>query len=726
MTEQEIKRRAKNFATKWLTHRGYEKGETASFWRSLLHEVFNVENIDDFIEFERKVACGFIDGYIPSTQVLIEQKGKNIDLTKTYTQSDGSNVTPFQQAKRYADVLPNKKRPRWIVVCNFEEFRIYDLDLEYPEKNVQIVKLKDLGSEYYRLMFLVDIEQENIKKQNALSFKAGEIVGKLYDKLIEQYEDPNNPETLKSLNKLCVRLVFCLYAEDAGLFASHDHFHKYFGLANTPAQRRQALIDLFDVLNKKQADRRRYMDEILSTFPYVNGGLFADEHIEIPLITDEIAELILTEGSENFNWANISPTIFGSLFESTLNPVTRREGGMHYTSLENIHKVIDPLFLTDLKKELAEIKKLTHRIKLQKLVEFQNKLASLKFLDPACGSGNFLTETYLCLRRLENEVILLLSQGQQFFSEVSFSPIRVSISQFYGIEINDFAVSVAQTALWIAESQMRQETEEIIKLTDDFLPLKSLNHIVEGNALRIDWNDVVPSSELSYIMGNPPFVGTKYQSKEHKSDVLFVNPRLKPTDYVACWFYKAALLCQNSNIRVALVATNSITQGEQVEPIWGLLLNEVGISIDFAYRTFRWDSEATTKAHVHCVIIGFSSNRGTAKKVIFNADGTTDFATNINPYLIDGANTLIPSRTNPISNVPKMVYGSKPTDGGYLLLTEEEKGTLERKYPQLSCYIKRYMGALDMLHDTKRYCLWLKHCTDKKIMGGVFQRYLNA
>lgn len=617
MIDKDIKKRAKNFSTKWLKHRGYEKGETASFWRSLLHEVFNVADIDDFIEFERKVSLGFIDGFIPSTKVLIEQKGKNIDLTKRYTQSDGTDLTPFQQAKRYADELPNSKRPRWIVVCNFGEFRIYDLELENPEKHVQVVNLEDLGNEYHRLMFLVDSEQENVKKQNALSFQAGEIVGMLYDKLIEQYEDPSNPETLKSLNKLCVRLVFCLYAEDAGLFATHEHFHAYFSQATTPYQRRQALIDLFRVLNTKESNRGPYLDETLSSFPYVNGGLFADEHIEIPLITDEIADLILTDGSENFNWANISPTIFGSLFESTLNPITRREGGMHYTSIENIHKVIDPLFLNDLENEFREIKKLGFHKKLKELVEFQQKLASLKFLDPACGSGNFLTETYICLRRLENKVISLLSQGQQYFSDASFSPIRVSISQFYGIEINDFAVSVAQTALWIAESQMRQETEEIIKLTDDFLPLKSLNHIVEGNALRIDWNDVVPSSKLSYIMGNPPFVGTKYQSKEHKSDVLFVNPKLKSTDYVACWFYKAALLCQKSNIKVALVATNSITQGEQVEPIWDLLLHEVGVSIDFAYRTFRWDSEATTKAQVHCVIIGFSKD-GKKEKLIFN------------------------------------------------------------------------------------------------------------
>ena len=441
-----------------------------------------------------------------------------------------------------------------------------------------------------------------------ISIKAGNLVGVLYDEILKQYINPESEETLKSLNMLCVRLVFCLYAEDSGLFGKKLMFHDYLTRFEARDLRR-ALIDLFKVLDTKIEDRDPYMVEELSQFPYVNGGLFEDENIEIPNLNDNVRNLLLTNASEDFDWSDISPTIFGAVFESTLNPDTRRSGGMHYTSIENIHKVIDPLFLDDLKEELKEIKAITVlKTKKKKLKEFQDKLASLKFLDPACGSGNFLTETYLSLRKLENEIIFELSGGQIGFGDEKLSPIKVSINQFYGIEINDFAVTVAKTALWIAESQMMKETENILHIVLDFLPLKSYTNITEGNALRIDWNDVVEKSELNYIMGNPPFIGQAMRTKEQAQDIQDVFSPSKvggKLDYVSGWFKKASDFMKNTHIETAFVSSNSICQGESVNLLWELLFNE-GILINFAHSSFKWTSESKNTAGVTCVIVGFS------------------------------------------------------------------------------------------------------------------------
>ena len=493
MTEVQQKAAAKQFVKDW-TGRGYEKGDSQPFWLALLNRVYGIEAPDQFISFEDQVHLdhtSFIDGFIPATHVLIEQKGINKDLRSPIKQSDGSLLTPFQQAKRYSSELPYSQRPRWIVTCNFKEFHIYDM--EKPTGDPEVVMLENLAEEYYRLNFLVKTGDEHIQKEMEISLQAGELVGKLYDALLKQYNSPASETELKSLNMLCVRLVFCLYAEDGGLFGSHSAFHDY--LRGFQAKNiRKALIDLFKVLDTKLEDRDPYMDEDLASFPYVNGGLFADENIIIPRFTDEIIDLLLTRASENFNWSAISPTIFGAVFESTLNPETRRSGGMHYTSIENIHKVIDPLFLDDLRAEFESIaENPIEKTRNNQLRNFQNKLASLTFLDPACGSGNFLTETYISLRRLENKLLSLLHNGQMVLGDTGdLNPIRVSIGQFYGIEINDFAAVVAKTALWIAESQMLKETEEIVHMSLDFLPLKSYATIFEDNALHIDWETVVP------------------------------------------------------------------------------------------------------------------------------------------------------------------------------------------------------------------------------------------
>lgn len=716
MTDAQRRAAAKQFAADWAG-KGYEKGHSQTFWLALLQKVYGVAEPDKFITFEDQIMLdhtSFIDGFIPSTHVLIEQKGIGKDLNKPIKQSDGSLLTPFQQAKRYAAELPYSQRPRWIVTCNFAEFHVYDM--ERPTGEAEVIKLADLEKEYYRLQFLVDTGDSHIKKEMEVSLKAGELVGVLYDALLKQYKDPTDPETLKSLNALCVRLVFCLYAEDAGIFGSHGMFHNYLE-HHQGKDARRALIDLFKVLDTKPEDRDPYMDDDLAAFPYVNGGLFADENIIVPRLGDTIVDLILNRASGEFDWSAISPTIFGAVFESTLNPDTRRSGGMHYTSIENIHKVIDPLFLDALREELAAIKEITvDRTRDSKLRAFQSKLAGLTFLDPACGSGNFLTETYISLRRLENEVLALL-QRDQITMGFDFNPIQVSIGQFYGIEINDFAVTVAKTALWIAESQMMKETEDVVHMSLDFLPLKTNAHIKEGNALRLDWESFVPKHELDYIMGNPPFVGYTYQTSTQKEDLQNVfSGTSKNIDYVSGWYFKAAQLMQGTSIHTAFVSTNSITQGEQVASVWKPLCEQFGVRIDFAHRTFRWDSEASAKAQVHCVIVGFSNANNLKPKVIFTSDRPL-LVKNINGYLLDAPDIFIEKRSKPICDVPEMNKGSQPTDGGNLIITADEYEAFISSEPSAIPYIREFLGGEEFIHGKKRYCLWLTDISPKELVS---------
>ena len=722
MTAAQQQQAAKNFAAYWKG-KGYEKGESQPFWLSLLRDVYGVEHPEQFIQFEEQVHLdhtSFIDGTIPATHVLIEQKGLGKDLNKPIKQSDGALLTPFEQAKRYILELPVSQHPRWVVTCNFSTFYVYDM--ERPHGEPEIIQLENLEREYYRLQFLVDAGNEHLKREMEVSIAAGEIVGLLYDAFYNQFTPPprrNNVDTLKSLNKLCVRLVFCLYAEDAGIFGQRGMFHDYLSAFDTRGMRK-ALVELFKVLDTRPQDRDPYLQDDnpdLVAFPYVNGGLFSDEDIEIPPFTDEIRELLLVKASENFNWAEISPTIFGAVFESTLNPETRRSGGMHYTSIENIHKVIDPLFLDELKNELDEICAIPiERSRTAKLRTFQRKLASLTFLDPACGSGNFLTETYLSLRRLENKILVELSHGQVTMYSASESPIQVSISQFYGIEINDFAVTVAKTALWIAESQMMKETEKILLVPLEFLPLKTNAFIVEGNALRVDWESVVPKSKLNYIMGNPPFIGARLMGKDQKSDVNAIFPGWKNAgnlDYVCCWYKKAADIMQGTSVRSALVSTNSVSQGESVANLWKPLFDG-GVHIDFAYRTFRWDSEAKIKAHVHCVIIGFSVAASSTPKKLFDGD-RYQVANNINGYLLDGENVFVESRSKPICNVPEIGIGNKPIDGGFFLFEKEEMDDFIKKEPASKKYFRPWYGSREFINQKPRYCLWLGECTPAEL-----------
>jgi len=715
-TEKQQKAAAIEFAKRWAG-KGYEKGESQRFWLDLLENVYGISKPTEFVRFEEQVQLdntSFIDVMIPSTRTMIEMKSLGKDLRKPIPQSDGKKLSPFQQAQRYILGLPVSQHPKWIVTCNFAEFDVYDM--ENPKGEPQRILLKDLGTDYYRLQFLVDEGSDHLKKEMEVSMKAGEIVGRLYDALIKQY-DMDDPMSARYLNILCVRLVFCLYAEDAGVFGRHDMFHDY--MAHYPTEdMRMALIRLFEELNTPLDKRSKYDKPMLAAFPYTNGGLFAEE-IEIPQFTDEIRSTLLLHASLDFDWSQISPTIFGGVFESTLNPETRRSGGMHYTSIENIHKVIDPLFLNDLRREFDETKEEPlPKVRVKKLHGFQDKLASLTFFDPACGSGNFLTESYISLRRLENEVIKSIYSIEPL--SVFENPIKVSINQFYGIEINDFAVTVATTALWISESQMMAETERIVHHDIDFLPLKSYANIHEGNALHTDWHEVCPNPD--YIIGNPPFVGYSLQSKEQKADILsvFVDHNGKPfktagkIDYVAAWYYKATEMMQGTNIHAALVSTNSITQGEQVAAIWKPLKEMFGTHFDFAYRTFRWDSEANLKAHVHCVIIGFSCTNNTKEKIIFD-NGQQIKANNINAYLIDAPDEFIESRNKPICEVPEMTTGNRPADGGNLIIEADEYEDFIRKEPSAKPFIKKLLGSAEFINNKKRWCLWLVNASPAQL-----------
>ena len=723
-TDKQQAAAAAAFAERWKG-RGYERGESQSFWIDLLSNVYGIETPSDgFITFEdhRMVdASNFIDGRILSTKVLIEQKSLGKDLRAGIRQSDGSLLNPFQQARRYVVSLPVSEHPRWIVTCNFSEFLVYDM--EQPNGEPEQILLENLGKEYYRLQFLVDAKSDHLSKEMEVSIQAGEIVGRIYEALLKQYDD-NSPEALRWLNILCVRLVFCLYAEDAGIF-SRDQFHDFLVIYEAKDLRR-ALRDLFEVLNTPSEKRSKYLQEELAAFPYTNGGLF-EEEIEIPQFTEELKETLLQNASLDFDWSEISPTIFGAVFESTLNPETRRSGGMHYTSIENIHKVIDPLFLNDLRNELDEIlEEKVERQRVRKLDSYQDKLASLTFLDPACGSGNFLTETYLSLRRLENEVIRERYHGQMMMGEF-LNPIKVSIQQFYGIEINDFAVTVATTALWISEAQMLSETERIIQQDIDFLPLKSYTNIHEGNALRTDWETIVPKNHLNYIIGNPPFVGAHYMNANQRADLREVFgskwKNIGEMDYVSGWYKKASNMMKGEFIRTALVATNSISQGEQVANLWKPLFEADGMHIDFAHRTFQWDSEASLKAHVHCVIIGFSWAENKGVKHLYDKDKKRE-ASNINAYLMDAPNVFIESRSKPLCEVPSIRKGNQPTDGGNLIIEAADLNAFLKREPNAKKYIKRLLGSKEYINNTLRYCLWLKDATPAELrhMPAVMER----
>ena len=744
MTAAEQVKVAKKFVKQWSKD-CKEDGNTAPFWLSLLRDVFGVEAPEGYIQFEDTVKHEekgnslYVDAWIPSMRVMIEQKASDVALDKPYKRHGKVFQSAYEQAYEYDQTLPVSQRSKYIIACNFHEIWIYNMDEPEALRKPMKLTLAELPDHFHQLDFLIDKDAKpsNIEEVK-VSVKAGELVGKLYDAFIEAYEKYGalRESDYHALNVLCVRIVFCLYAEDSGLFGRKDAFGKY--LASWKWENaQQALEQLFQVLDTKEENRSRFLDEKLAAFPYVNGGLFHDAQIEIPPLTEKIYHIILDDMSKGFDWSVISPTIFGAVFESTLNPETRRSGGMHYTSIANIHKVIDPLFLDELKAEFQSITSVNDREKFMqnrkettlrydyrnKLEAFQKKLAYLTFLDPACGSGNFLTETFISLRRLENEVIRELTGGQQVLDMVN--PIQVSISQFYGIEINDFAVTVAKTALWIAESQMMKETEDIIRKDLDFLPLKTNAFIHEGNALRVDWEDIVPKEKLNYIMGNPPFVAMSNRvssakgsvsssldnsQKEDKKEILGKASGI--LDYVACWVKKAADYIECTDIEVAFVSTDSICQGQQVEPLWKTLL-ENGIVINFAYQSFKWTSEAAANATVYVVIVGYSYH-GAIEKKLYKNDSVC-IVKHINAYLEAGEDIYVKGRNKPLCDVPVMTTGNRPADGGHLIIEAKDYEEFVQKEPNAKPFIKKFCGSKEFINRMPRYCLWLVNATNSEI-----------
>ena len=742
------KQAARKFVEHWTFRRGSEKGEDQQFWNSLLGEVLGMEDVKSHVQYQvpvpMKGATKFLDAWIPETRVLIEHKSRGVNLDAP--QAGHGGLTPYEQAVEYDNARPFDEKARWIVTCNFDEFRIYDRSK--PLAPPLSLKLGNLPKESHRLAFLVNPKEKAVDRELEISVQAGRIVGEIYDALLKQYENkqtdlltPNGVRDsekvsgvsreqirlsesyhLAALNRLCVRLVFCLYAEDADIFPK-DCFKRLVE-ASDARRLRIDLQRLFHTLDTPTDKRDPYLEPELCAFPYTNGGLFRNAAAnDIPPLTEEIRKLLI--GASQFDWRDITPTIFGALFESTLNPVTRRAGGMVYTSVENIHKVIAPLFLDDLTRRVgAAIQKGDKRT----LLALQAEMAALTFLDPACGSGNFLTETYICLRRLENRIIAALQKGQSEF-DLGLS-VKVSIAQFHGIEINDFAVSVAKTALWIAEAQMLRETAEILHREPDYLPLHDYANIIEGNALRLDW------PKTNYIMGNPPFIGHQYRTREQAADMdaLYANWRdtnYGKLDYVCAW-YKKAVDCMKGG-RCAFVSTNSICQGESVAAMWKPMFERAGAVIDFAHRTFRWDNEAFDKAHVHCVIIGFhvkdekqtdlltpngvrdsekvsgvSREQIRLSKIIFD-NGRAISAAHIDGYLLDAPDVFIENRgrTRWSASLPAMSKGSQPTDGGNLILSPAERDEIIAKWSDAASFILRYIGADDFINNIYRYCLWL-------------------
>jgi hypothetical protein len=710
---------AESFAMKWAG-RGYEKGDTAPFWIEFLRECLGVTDPDSIARFEKRTDAGFPDVTIFDAGIIIEQKSIGINLDKPELRQN-RQVTPYGQALSYAQSLPPSQQPRFIITSNFQTFRLYDRELDQSGETFTQVELEELPEQIHLFNFIIDPKNSRIERERKVSIEAGALIGELHHELLGEYIDPESATSQHSLNVLCVRLVFLLFAEDSGIFGRKNILLEYL-MDYSADQTRKALVDLFEVLNTPEDLRDPYLPEKLKAFPYVNGGLFK-EVVEIPNFTNDIRYLLLFKLSQQTDWSGISPTVFGSVFESTLNPDTRTSGGMHYTSVENIHKVIDPLFLDKLTEELDDIlaSGVSEKTMIQKLRDYQDKLSGLSFLDPACGSGNFLTETYICLRRLENRSLMYLQVGQSVFGFAGITDIKVSLAQFSGIEINDFAVRVANTALWIAELQANIESETVIQRGIQDLPLSDSVNIVLANALRIDWNEVLPAEKCSYVMGNPPFQGARVMNNQQKQEIVAAFDGAKNAgniDYVAGWYMKAAKYINGSEVECAFVSTNSICQGEQVANIWEPI-KRLGVSISFAHRTFRWTNKADRIAHVFVVIVGFSQVKK-QQLVLYSYETPDSLPTlskpnNINTYLIDAPDVFIYNRSEPISDVPEMRIGNKPIDDGNYLFSVEEKAWFLQREPAADKFFHPWLGSDEFINNKERYVLWLGNATAKDL-----------
>ena len=724
---------AERFARNW-SGRGNEDQDTQLFWIDLFQNVLGVEDALDRLKFEVPVSTaasehkGYIDVLIPSARAIVEQKSLGIDLSKP-EKRQGRMVTPAQQANGYIEGMGLAQQPRYVIACNFSEFWVYDRNIDSLFKEPMLkLSLEDLPKNLPALQFLKGSGEAPRSVQRAVSIEAGRIMGQIHNEIAGLYHDPDGEESHHALSVLCTRLMFLMFCEDAGLIEP-GLLREYIASVDG-AHLRGALIELFSWLDTDdEARKHEYPSELLARFPYMNGGLFR-ERIQIPQLNDRVHYEILVNGCQEFDWSGVDPTVFGSIFEGALSHDTRRAGGMHYTSPENIHKVIDPLFLDDLKAEFERAASKENAAARKRALEaLHDKIGGLTFLDPACGSGNFLTETYICLRRIENDVLIELQRleaarkyevaagqmGMEFsLAGTGDDLVKVSLANFHGIEVNDFACCVARTALWIAEKQADISTAKVVKRVYDELPLKEYGTVIHGNSLRVDWADAVPASELDYIIGNPPFIGYSNLNGEQKADRAAIFGKAGGVlDYVACWYRKAADFTRESHTRCAFVSTNSICQGQQVEPLWKPLFDD-GMRIDFAHKTFVWNSEATDEAHVHVVIVGFS-RENVSQRLLFEGVAPPRSVENISGYLSATPSLFISRRSKPICDVPEMAQGFKPADNGLLLLSGDEYDELIESEPRAAELMRPFSMGADFINGVRRYCLWLPNMTPDQL-----------
>ena len=750
--QSEIKKAAKDFAEKW-EGKGKERQDDKTFWEDLLEDVFGISKARDVIEVQRPVkfdgTTKAIDVYLKDSKVIIEQKSFDVILDKPEEQSDGAILTPMEQGVRYFEKMDKPDTGRYVIACNFQEFRIWD---SYSKNAPQrIIPLKDLPKRWKELRFLIEPYseepvQKDEKREKRVSTTASEYVRDLYKALLAANKH-NSKEELQSLNVFCVRVVFCLYAEDAGVFddAQFSTFLKK-SSSDDLSERFTALFKWLDTDEKERVKSKDLVEKSIRQFPYVNGGLFNNkEEYKTPIINDNVYNQLIRawnlevkDTKEQFTWDEISPTNFGCIFESTVAKDVRDSGGMHYTTPTNIHRAIDPLFLNDLTTELEEILQMSADTQKErvtqygKLEDYRKKLASLRFLDPACGSGNFLTEIYKALHGLELKAI-----EQEFKSNYSTrtdanDPCKVGINQFFGIEIDHFAASVARASLWIAACQLLQETEKILHCSLPLLPLEKNDNILCGDALVTDWGNLVKRRTTSptYIISNPPFQGYSKMTIAQRASINAAMPKKigknkvwknpGKMDFVCGWYAKAAEYMQErSNVKCALVSTNSITQGEQVALLWKPLVQHYNLNISFAWKTFRWYNEADEMAHVHCVIIGLDKQRKINKRYIYQENAPTMEAKHINGYLMDAEDIFIESRTKPLGNVSEMMKGSIPVDGGNLIIKKNDYLHFIKEEPLAQEYIRVLMGAREFLHNEKRFCLWMPDEVPSDVMEGM-------
>lgn len=718
----EIKSRAITFSKKWENETS-ERAESQSFWNDFF-AIFGIDRKRVAI-FEKSVKLSGADKTVRNGRIdafwkgklLIEHKSANQDLNRA-----------FQQAADYFSGIAERDLPRYILVSDFSRFQLTDLEATDPAQAEVHFKLGDLHKHIKRFGFIAGYQAVEIKAQDPVNIKAAVQMGKLHDLL------KASGYIGHKLEVLLVRLLFCLFADDTGIFLPTQAFREYLEERTTVdgSDLGSKLAEFFQVLNTPEGERQKTMDEQLRAFPYVNGKLF-EEPLFMAQFDSKMRDTLLDCCA--LDWSTISPAIFGALFQSISDDKARRNLGAHYTSEENILKLIKPLFLDELWAEFHKIK-----ANKNKLFEFHTKLRTLTFFDPACGCGNFLVITYRELRLLELEVLrAVIDRDGSRFLDVH-QQIKLDVDQFYGIEIEEFPAQIAQVAMWLIDHQMNVKVGEEFGMYFARIPLKSSPHIVHGNALQIAWQSVLPPEKCSYVLGNPPFIGKQHQSAEQKGDMEQVMQDIKGAgvlDFVAAWYVKAARYLKSASFAgggltlCAFVSTNSIVQGEQVGVLWGWMLS-LGLKTHFAHRTFAWSNEARDKAAVHCVIIGFGAVE-TFPKTIFEYEDIRGEphaldASNINPYLVDAIDVILPARASPICNVPEIIFGSMANDGGHLLLTDEQKNELVRTCPRSRKWVRPFLGADEFINNIPRWCLWLVDCSPAELrsMPEVMERVVHV